>query len=46
MAYGSSRNEAIARAEALGLRILADRFDHGETIPELKGTLVASAPAK
>jgi predicted RNase H-like HicB family nuclease len=34
--YGHSRDEAIARAEALALRVMADRLDHGETIPELK----------
>jgi len=33
--YGTSRQEAIARAEALALRVIADRLDHGETVPEL-----------
>lgn len=36
MVYGNSRNEAISRAEALALRVLADRLEHGEEIPELK----------
>jgi predicted RNase H-like HicB family nuclease len=36
MAYGDSRNEAISKAEALALRVLADRLEHGEEIPELK----------
>ena len=36
MAYGNSRNEAISKAEALALRVLADRLEHGEEIPELK----------
>ncbi len=36
MAYGISRKEAISKAEALALRVLADRLDHGEEIPELK----------
>ncbi len=35
MAYGESRDEAISKAEALALRVIADRLDHGETIPEL-----------
>jgi len=35
MAYGQSRDEAISRAQALALRVIADRLDHGETIPEL-----------
>jgi predicted RNase H-like HicB family nuclease len=33
--YGRTREEAIAKAEALTLRVIADRLDHGETIPEL-----------
>ena len=32
MVYGASRNEAIAKVEALALRVLADRLDHGEEI--------------
>jgi predicted RNase H-like HicB family nuclease len=35
MAYGATRQEAIARAQALALRVIADRLDHGEAIPEL-----------
>ncbi len=35
MTYGNSREEALARVKALALRVLADRLDHGETIPEL-----------
>jgi predicted RNase H-like HicB family nuclease len=35
MVYGATRQEAIARAEALALRVIADRLDHGEVIPEL-----------
>jgi len=33
--YGKTREEAIAKVEALALRVIADRLDHGETIPEL-----------
>lgn len=36
MAYGKTRKEAVAKAEALALRVIADRLDHGEAIPELK----------
>jgi len=36
MAYGKSRDEAISKVEALALRVLADRLEHGEEIPELK----------
>ena len=35
-AYGNSQDEAISKAEALALRVLADRLEHGEEIPELK----------
>jgi predicted RNase H-like HicB family nuclease len=35
LAYGPTRPEAIARAQALALRVIADRLDHGEPVPEL-----------
>jgi predicted RNase H-like HicB family nuclease len=35
MAYGATREEAIAHAQALALRVIADRLDHGEPVPEL-----------
>lgn len=35
MVYGQTRQEAIARVQALALRVIADRLDHGESIPEL-----------
>ena len=35
MVYGATRDEAVARVKALALRVLADRLEHGETIPEL-----------
>ena len=43
MAYGDSRNEAISKAETLALRVLADRLEHGEEIPELKEVFAVSA---
>lgn len=36
MTYGASREEAVARAKALAFRVLADRLEHGEDIPELR----------
>jgi len=36
MAYGQTRQEAILKVEALALRVLADRLEHGEKIPELR----------
>ncbi len=34
LAYGATRAEAVGRAEALALRALADRLEHGEPVPE------------
>lgn len=36
MVYGQSQEEAISKAEALALRVLADRLEHGEEVPELR----------
>jgi predicted RNase H-like HicB family nuclease len=33
LAYGRTKGEAIARAEALALRALAERIEHGEAGP-------------
>ena len=41
LAYGSSRQEAIALAEALALRVLTDRLEHGEAVPALDGLFAA-----
>ena len=42
LAYGQTREEALARAEALALRVLADRLEHGEATPELASLFVAA----
>ena len=34
LAYGSSANEAMARAEVLALRVLAERIEQGEARPQ------------
>ena len=36
MVYGQSQGEAISKVKALALRVLADRLEHGEEIPELR----------
>jgi predicted RNase H-like HicB family nuclease len=41
--YGQSRHEAISKAEALALRVIADRLDHGESIPELSELFAVTA---
>jgi predicted RNase H-like HicB family nuclease len=33
LAYGSTQADALARAKALALRVLADRMEHGEPVP-------------
>jgi predicted RNase H-like HicB family nuclease len=33
LAYGSSSDEALAKAEILALRVLAERLEHGEARP-------------
>ena len=35
LAYGQTREEAIARAQVLALRVVADRLAHGESVPAM-----------
>src|SRR5687767_13398465 len=34
MTYGATRGEALAAVQALALRVLADRLEHRETLPD------------
>ncbi len=34
MAYGPTRETALVAVQALALRVLADRLDHGEAVPD------------
>ena len=34
LTYGVTETAAVAKVQALALRVLADRLDHGEAIPE------------
>lgn len=43
MAYGQTREEAVARAQALTLRVLADRLEHGESVPEVAEHFLVTA---
>ena len=43
MLYGQSREEAISKVKALALRVLADRLEHGESIPELNEVFAVPA---
>ena len=35
LAYGQNRDQAVAKVQALALRVLAERLEHGEAAPEL-----------
>ena len=35
LAYGATRDEAIARVQALALRVIAERLEHAETPAQL-----------
>jgi predicted RNase H-like HicB family nuclease len=34
LAYGVTRPDAVAKVQALALRVLADRMEHGEAVAE------------
>jgi predicted RNase H-like HicB family nuclease len=42
LAYGQTRAEAIEKVQALALRALADRLDHGEAIPQMNGVFAVA----
>jgi predicted RNase H-like HicB family nuclease len=42
LAYGATREEALAKAQALALRVLADRLEHGEAAATLNITFKAA----
>ncbi len=42
MAYGNKRNEAISKVQVLALRVLADKLEHGEQIPEINAVFAVS----
>ena len=35
MAYGTTKTDAVAKVQALALRVLAERLEQGEAVPEL-----------
>jgi len=35
LAYGDTQQIALARVQALALRVIAERLEHGETAPDL-----------
>ncbi|MDZ8140268.1 MAG: type II toxin-antitoxin system HicB family antitoxin [Nostoc sp. DedQUE04] len=43
LAYGQTPEEAVTRVQALALRVLADKLEHGEVTPELVSVSFAAA---
>ena len=43
LVYGQSLEEATVKAQALALRVLADRLEHGESAPDLLNISFAAA---
>lgn len=43
LAYGASKAEAVSRAEALALRVMADRLEHGEVAHGLEQVFSVAA---
>ena len=43
LAYGATREAAIAHAQALALRVLAERLEHGEEVADLAGVFSVAA---
>ncbi|MGH8527724.1 MAG: type II toxin-antitoxin system HicB family antitoxin [Gammaproteobacteria bacterium] len=43
LAYGTTRDEAVARAQVLALRVLAERLEHSESEPESISISVTAA---
>jgi predicted RNase H-like HicB family nuclease len=35
LAYGTTRTNALAKVQALALRVLAERLEHGEAVAEI-----------
>lgn len=43
LAYGQTPQEATAKVQALALRVVADRLEHGEAGPDLLSITFAAA---
>ena len=42
LAYGATRDEALARAETLALRVIAEKIEHGEAKPMALSVFIAA----
>lgn len=43
LAYGKTDLEAVAKAQALALRVIAEQLEHGEIAPDLVSVTFAAA---
>lgn len=43
LVYGDTREEAVAKAKAPALRVVADRLEHGEDVLEMNDVFAVSA---
>jgi predicted RNase H-like HicB family nuclease len=43
LAYGATRERAISNAEALALRVIAERLENDEVVPEMEGLFLVAA---
>lgn len=43
LAYGPTRERAIANAEALALRVIAERLENEEEVPDMANLFLVSA---
>ncbi len=42
LTYGQTRQEAVEKAQVLALRVLADRLDHGEPVPQVSSVFAVT----
>lgn len=43
LAYGASKSDAVEKVQALALRVLADRLDHGEVVPQMSDVFAVAS---
>ncbi len=43
LAYGSTADEALSRAQVLALRVLAEQLEHGEAKPQSLSITISAA---
>ncbi len=43
LAYGSTRERAVAHAEALALRVIAERLENEEEVPDMANLFLVTA---